>query len=79
MPRGEERIGGTEGRRLCRSRRAGSPAKEHGRGEAYTHQEREGGGGTAEHRPGMGNASQAGGNGSAGDAEPNQADCDSHR
>jgi hypothetical protein len=27
----------------------------------------------------MGNAGQAGGNGSAGDAEPDQADCDSHR
>jgi hypothetical protein len=69
-----------QGRHLCpRSRRAGSPANEHGRGEAYTHQKREGGGGAADYLPGMGNAGQAGGNGSAGDAEPDQADCDSHR
>ena len=72
MPRAGERIGGTEEHHVRpRSRRAGSPANEQGRGgEAYTHQEREGDGGAAEHRPGIGNAGQAGGNGSAGDAEP---------
>lgn len=53
-------------------------ANEHGRGEAYTHQEREGGDGAAHHRPGMADAGQAGGNDSAGNAEPDQADCDSH-
>ncbi len=80
MPRAGERIGGTEGRHLRpRSGRAGSPANKNLRGEAYTHQEREGGGGAAGHRPGMGKAGQAGGNGSASDAEPDQADRDFHR
>ena len=68
-----------ERRRLgLRSRRARPPANEHGRGEAQRHQDREGSGGAADHRSGMGNASQASGNYSAGHTEPDQADCGFH-
>ena len=60
------------------SRRAGPPANENGRGQTQRHQKREGGGGAADHRSGMGNAGQARGNNSAGHTEPDQADCGSH-
>ena len=61
-----------------RSRRAGPPANEHGRGQTQRYQEREGGGGAPDHRSGMSNASQASGNNSTGHTEPDQADCGSH-
>jgi len=71
--------GGMERRHLgLRSRCAGPPANEYGRGQAQRHQEREGGRGAADHRSGMGNASQARGNYSTGHTEPDQADCGFH-
>ena len=80
MPRARERIAGRKGATFAPGPVVrGSPANEHGRSEAYTHQEREGRGGPADHRPGMGKAGQAGRNGSAGYAEPDQTDCNSHR
>lgn len=71
--------GGTGRRHLrLRSRRAGPPANEHGRGQTQRHQERQGGGGAADDRSGMGNAGQASWNYSTGHTEGDQADCGSH-